>query len=47
MADMLRWPYRAILYVMLYIVWTMVSLVVLAMVPTLSYYQTIIILPLG
>jgi hypothetical protein len=47
MADMLRWPYRAVLYVMLYMVWTIISLVIFTVIPGLSYYQTIIILPLG
>jgi len=47
MADMLRWPYRAVLYVMLYIVWAMVALVIFTVYPDMSYYQNIIILPLG
>ena len=47
MGEMLRWPYRAVLYVMLYIVWTMVALVIFTVFPAMSYYQIIVILPLG
>lgn len=47
MPEVLRWPFRIILYVMLYIVWLFVSLLVLAFLPSLTLFEAFNLLPVG
>ncbi len=47
MPEVLRWPFRIILYAMLYIVWLFVSLLVLAFLPNLTLFEAFNLLPAG
>lgn len=47
MSGVLRWPFRIILYLMLYIVWSIISLAILAFFPMMTYFEAINVLPLG
>jgi hypothetical protein len=47
MPEVLRWPFRIILYVMLYIAWSFVALLILAFFPTMSGLEAINVLPAG
>lgn len=45
--GVLSWPFRIIMYVMMYIAWAMVSLLVLAFFPAMTYLQAVNVLPVG
>ena len=47
MPEVLRWPFRIILYGMSYVLWTMVSLVILASFPSMTSLEAINVLPAG
>jgi hypothetical protein len=47
MSDMLRWPFRIIMYGLLYIGWVIISLIILAIAPTMNYFAAFNILPVG
>lgn len=47
MPGILSWPFRIIMYVMLYIAWAMASLLILAYFPGMGYLQAVNVLPLG
>ena len=47
MGEMLRWPFRIILYGMLYIAWSIIALVILAVFPTMTDFEATNVLPLG
>ena len=47
MPEMLRWPYRIVLYGMLYIVWLFVALLILASFPSITDFEATNILPAG
>ena len=47
MPEVLRWPFRIILYAMLYILWLFVSLLILAFFPALTFFEAFNLLPLG
>lgn len=47
MPEVLRWPFRIILYVMLYIVWLFVSLLILAVLPDITFLEAFNLLPVG
>lgn len=44
---MLRWPFRIVLYLILYVAWLSVALMVLAAFPSMSGLQATNILPAG
>jgi len=46
-SEMLRWPFRIILYVFSYIAWAMVSLLILALFPAMSGMEAINVMPSG
>lgn len=46
-SEMLRWPYRIILYVFCYIVWAMVSLLIFAFVPSVGGLAAVNVIPAG
>jgi len=47
MSDMLRWPFRIVLYFILYIVWSIIALIILAIFPMMTYLEAINVLPAG
>ncbi len=47
MTEILRWPFRIILYVFLYIGWFMVSLVLLTFLPTMTHLGAVNVVPVG
>jgi hypothetical protein len=47
MSDMLRWPFRIVLYFILYLVWTITALLILAVFPTMTDLEAINVLPAG
>ena len=44
---MLRWPFRIVMYLMLYVAWSAVALLILAFFPMMSYLQAVNVLPAG
>ena len=44
---MLRWPFRIVLYVFMYIIWTMVSLLVLTFSLPTNSFEAVNLLPGG
>lgn len=47
MHEMLLWPFRIILYAMLYIAWLVIALLVLAAFPSMTYLEATNVLPAG
>jgi hypothetical protein len=47
MPEILRWPFRVMLYGMMYIIWLMVTLSLFSAFPSMNYYQSVNILPVG
>jgi hypothetical protein len=47
MPEVLRWPFRIILYGMAYILWAMASLVILFSFPSMTSLEAINVLPAG
>ena len=45
--EVLRWPFRVVLYMMLYVAWLVVALLILALYPGMSYLQAVNVLPAG
>lgn len=44
---MLHWPFRVIVYGMLYVVWAMISLLILSALPSLTPLEAINVFPAG
>jgi hypothetical protein len=47
MPGILSWPFRIILYVMLYIVWFLITLLILAAFPSMTALEATNVLPAG
>lgn len=47
MSEMLSWPYRIVLYGMLYIVWLFIALLILAAFPSMTVLEATNVLPAG
>lgn len=47
MGEMLRWPFRVVLYLMLYLAWLVITLVTLAVFPGMTDFQATNLLPAG
>ena len=47
MPEMLRWPFRIVLYVVLYILWLIIALLISAFFPTMPYLEAVNLLPAG
>jgi hypothetical protein len=47
MPGILSWPFRIILYVMLYIVWLLIALLILAAFPSMTGLEGANVLPAG
>lgn len=47
MPEFLRWPFRVVFYGMLYLLWLVVSLVILAYSPDLTALEATNLLPAG
>ncbi len=47
MGEMLRWPFRVVLYFMLYLAWLVITLLILAVSPDMTDFQATNLLPAG
>jgi hypothetical protein len=47
MPEILRWPFRIVMYFFLYVLWLLVALVIGVAFPNLPYLEAINLLPAG